>query len=567
MRLFTLIAFFLPVYVFGQSAEVVQTYNRALIFYQSEDYGSAATEFNKVLALDSSFVAARQCLAVCYDEMGDKNKAADQYRVLIRQNPTDVRSYYNLAMIRYDQANYTEALDLCTTILAMRPDYDKATKLQQNILAKTAKKEPAQRVGNVVPGDPMLLAYNRALDAYKRGSYKEAIKELDTQPDKERDNNSFYLYGITYLKLRDSTKAAEYFVKTIELNDQYADAHLNLGIILYNRHKFEEAAKHFEKATRIKPNEPYAGYFLGRAFYAMGRYIDALPYLQEASMYIPDGGEARELYRKAYAKANSPGDHPNPDDPAAVVKDGLTKAQRDKINKGVEYYNNKKFEFAADMFGSVVQEAPQSALAHYYWGVALRDMGKTEKARAIFLKTLELDPSFAKAHTALGDHFYNLAEYQPASDEYQKAIDFGDEAADTYFRLGNSFLKLKNEPKAIVNFRKAIQMDAYEAEYHFNLGLALYRTQTFHEAITTFQRAHELDNGNLDALYYASLSLSGAQKYNEALEVAEKALHKNKEYAPGFLAAAQALDYLGKTQQAERYRNHAYELDPRLEPK
>jgi tetratricopeptide (TPR) repeat protein len=570
MRIITLLFVLLAFGAFAQSPEVAQTYNRGLVFYQSEDYGSAAVEFSKVLVLDSSFVAARQCLAVCYDEMGEKNRAAEQYRILIRQNPTDVRPYYNLAMIFEEQGRTSEALDLCNTILALRPGYEKATKLQQNILARTARKEPAQRIGNVVPGDPMLLAYNRALDAYKRGSYREAIKELESQPQAERDNNSYYLLGITHLKLRDSTRAAECFVKTLELTENYADAHLNLGLILYNRRQFEEAAAHFERATHIKPTEPYAGYFLGRAFYAMGRYGDALPYLQEAAMYIPDGGEARELFRKAYEKANRPAEQADAVAKAtkeALGQDGLSKTLREKINQGVEFYNNKRYDFAADVFAAVVKEAPESALAHYYWGVSLRESGKAEKARAVFVRTLELDPSFAKAHTALGDHFYNQAEYHPASEEYQKAIDFGDESADTYFRLGNSFLKLRNEPKAIVNFRKAIQMDAFEAEYHFNLGLAHYRTKDYQEAVTAFNRAYELDNNNLDALYYGSLSLTGANRFEQALDMAEKALRKNREYAPGFLAAAFALENLGKETQAERYRQQAYELDPRLEPK
>lgn len=556
--------------LFAQTPESAKAYNKALIYYQSQDYENAAAEFEQALALDSSFLAARQCLATCYDEIGQPDLAEEQYRILIRQNPTDVRPYFNLALLLEAQGRSNEALDLCARILAIRPSYDKATKLQQNILAKSMRAEPAQRIGSVKPADPMILTYNRALEAYKSGSYKMVIKELDSQPESERDANSLYLRGIAYLKLRDSVQAAANFRKTIEMQENYADAHLNLGLILFNKGQFLTAAEHFERATRINPTEPYAGYFLGRSFYALGRFTDALPYLQEASMYIPDGGEARDLFRKCFEKANRPADQAEAAAKAgkdALGKDGLSQKTRDKINKGVGYYNDKDYEAAADIFTEVVQEAPNSAVAFYYYGVSLRESGKEQKAKAAFERCLQIEPSYAKAHTALGHQYYDIAEFLPASNEYEKAIEYGDESAETYFRLGNSFLKLKNEPKAITNYRKAIQMDALEADYHFNLGLALYRTKEFEEALSSFNRAHSLKGSNLDAIYYGSLCLTGQGKFEEALELAERAIRKNSDYAPGYIAAAYALDNLGKEKQAEKYRRNAYDLDPRLEPK
>jgi len=58
--------------------------------------------------------------------------------------------------------------------------------------------------------------------------------------------------------------------KSISLDPGLADAHLQLGALLHDQHRDQEAIPEFQAAIRIKPGDPDAHYRLAQAYLRAG---------------------------------------------------------------------------------------------------------------------------------------------------------------------------------------------------------------------------------------------------------------------------------------------------------
>ena len=83
-------------------------------------------------------------------------------------------------------------------------------------------------------------------------------------------------------------EAGTHFVASLASNPRNAAAHDNLGKILAMRGQFAEAESHFRAALAIKPNDADAQRAFGLALAQQGRIQDAVQYLQEALRLEPD---------------------------------------------------------------------------------------------------------------------------------------------------------------------------------------------------------------------------------------------------------------------------------------
>jgi tetratricopeptide (TPR) repeat protein len=58
--------------------------------------------------------------------------------------------------------------------------------------------------------------------------------------------------------------------KSISVDPRLADAHLQLGVLLHDLHRDQEAVPEFQAAIRIKPDDPDAHYRLAQAYVRTG---------------------------------------------------------------------------------------------------------------------------------------------------------------------------------------------------------------------------------------------------------------------------------------------------------
>jgi Flp pilus assembly protein TadD len=139
----------------------------------------------------------------------------------------------------------------------------------------------------------------------------------------------------------------------------------SLGYALQRSGLLDEAAAHYEKALRIRPDDYMSLLYLGIARFYQGRVPEAMEYAQAAIRSQPDSAKAHNLL-------------------------GMTLA------------NQNRNEAALDEMRRASELAPTDAEIRNDLGLALARLGRIPEAIDEFHEALRLNPNNAPAHTNLG---------------------------------------------------------------------------------------------------------------------------------------------------------------------
>lgn len=131
-------------------------------------------------------------------------------------------------------------------------------------------------------------------------------KELSSEQKSQQEAYSSFQKGIEMAKENKIDEAIEAFRKAAELKTDFAEAYINLGILLFQRAKNQEAEKVLVRALELKSEEPKAKEILGNIYFdeakalLQGDKIDeALEKLKTSYSYNP--GYSYTIYLLGYA--------------------------------------------------------------------------------------------------------------------------------------------------------------------------------------------------------------------------------------------------------------------------
>lgn len=161
--------------------------------------------------------------------------------------------------------------------------------------------------------------------------------------------------------------AADHFATAIEIDPSYAHARHNMGMILVQQGKLDEAIAEFEKAIEIEPRFTDAHNKLGAALANEGRLYEAIASFSKAIEIDP-------TYASAYANLGSAYD------------------QQDRTAEAVAAYS-KALEFMIDN--------SLAAQTHFKLGKLLAKTGNKTDAVTHYREALSLMPDYAPAQQAL----------------------------------------------------------------------------------------------------------------------------------------------------------------------
>ena len=188
------------------------------------------------------------------------------------------------------------------------------------------------------------------------------------------------------------------YQEAIRLRPGYAEAHNNLGVVLLQKDRIDEAIARFESALRIEPFYADAHNNLGNAWFGKGEWEKAAGQFQQALEILPGSVEPHynlgntwlrqgKLDRAAeeYAKALSI--EPAHTAPGAIWAGCSFRPATRKM---------PSLSFARS---SGIR--PDDAGARNNLGCALEQLGKTGEAVKQFQLALEVAPDFAEARSNL----------------------------------------------------------------------------------------------------------------------------------------------------------------------
>ena len=231
----------------------------------------------------------------------------------------------------------------------------------------------------------------RCYDAYleEKGDFYANIKHLADillKRSKSEGIKVFVLFSLMGLSdaLTENKESVAISVKItrkiIELNPELATAHYNLGVLLNDLGRKEDAEEEYREAIRIKPDYVAAHNNLGFLLDDLGRREDAETEYREAIRIKPD-----------YAAAHN--------------------------NLGVLLNNVGRREDAEKEWREAIRIKPDYAEAHYNLGFLLDDLGRREDAETEYREAIRIKLDDAEAHANLGILFSKTGKREEAKKE------------------------------------------------------------------------------------------------------------------------------------------------------
>jgi anaphase-promoting complex subunit 3 len=134
---------------------------------------------------------------------------------------------------------------------------------------------------------------------------------------------------------------------------------------------------------------------------------------------------------------------------------------------------------------------------------------------------------------------------------------------DALYRQGVAAFEAGRADEAIPLFEKAATAAKSNAQYWKAYGVALASREDYRASLEPLREACKLDRRLPDACYYFGRALYATDRYEAALEPLGQALQTDTDKARAETALAQALEALGRDQEAERhFRSAMARKDP-----
>jgi DNA-binding helix-hairpin-helix protein with protein kinase domain/Flp pilus assembly protein TadD len=161
--------------------------------------------------------------------------------------------------------------------------------------------------------------------------------------DPAAEARTLYDQGVVFTRSGRFSEAADAFRRTVTLNQDFAEAHHELGYALFRLRKYDESIAALEQSVRLRPRSADSYHVLGLSYSATARW-----------------NEASQALRQATAN--------NPNSPTFY------------FDFGVALKNAEDYPSAVRAFQKAVRLRPNYAVAHYELGLAYLANGDQEAA-------------------------------------------------------------------------------------------------------------------------------------------------------------------------------------------
>jgi len=403
--------------------------------------------------------------------------------------------------------------------------------------------------------------------------------------------------------LRDRVAAA---YRKAEAEPARADASGSVAMLLHAYDQFDVAEPWYRHAAQLDPAAFDWAYLLGVVRAERGRYEEAARSLSDAVSKRPRDVPARlKLAEVLLARSDLDASaalceeilKERPETPQAHYGLGRIEATRGRPAAAVE-----RFRRATELF-------PGYGAAYYALGLAYRDLGPADEARAALeayaahrmeapplddpvlarvrqLKTgalarlaegvrlgkagdvegsireheaaLAADPGLAQAHANLIAVYGRLGRWDKAEEHYRAAIALGPGLAEAHYDYGVLLVQQRRPQEAAEAFERALAISPNYAAAHNNLGNMLEAEGRTVEAESHYRAAIANDPTYRLARFNLGRMLVAQQKHTEAIAEMEKTLEPEDAETPRYLyALAAAWVRAGDREKGLRYGKEA----------
>jgi len=300
-------------------------WNNGKKYWKEKKYSEALDQFKKILDIDPSHFEAQLGIAQILKEEGEADEAVAEYEKAMALKKEDPRAYKDLAEIYWSEGKkyrvekkYPEALDQFKKLLDIDPGHFEAQLSIAQILREQGKTDEAVR------------------------EYEKAIKLKKDDPRASKDLAGIYWNeGKKFWTEKKYSEALDQFKKLLDIDPGHFEAQLRMAQILREQGKTDQAVREYEKAIRLKKEDPRAYKDLGFIYEGRPDPKNALRYYQDYLSVAPSGQDKEDIRKKVELLMKGP---TPPDDKAERIRNGLSAAQNAYDRGNYQECQNRSIE-------------------------------------------------------------------------------------------------------------------------------------------------------------------------------------------------------------------------------
>lgn len=369
-----------------------------------------------------------------------------------------------------------------------------------------------------------------------------------------KDATALFYLANCYNNLNRLSDAESYYIKVLEIRENYIDAYKNLCIICMKTGKENNAIEYAMKAKEIAPQDYTFDYLIGTAYVALKIYNKGIEYLEAALALNPEHFQIYNNLGTAYLLVGS----------REKAIDCYKKAIKIRPKDAISYYNigsiyqiQNKHEQACDYFEkayhldnqenylislalSELKSMQLEKAAKHYKALAILHPEKDsfqynlascyelmrdfQSAINIMKLLLARNPKSITMAQKLANLYIETRNFRQAKDLYDSIILKASPSSEVLYQYAILSTQLYDTGTAEKIFKKVIKMNPENAVAHKDLGVIYLNQRLFDYAEDEFRIAMELAPNDFDIIFEYANYLYSVSKYQEADKYYDKAL-------------------------------------------
>jgi len=222
--------------------------------------------------------------------------------------------------------------------------------------------------------------------------------------------------------------AAREYQAIIDLKPDFAEIHMNLGLVLHAQNKFDQSATALGKSLQLKPGVFAAMLFQGINHCKLGRPAQAVPLLTKAAAEQPANKQARFWLASALSDSGKPVE-------AVIELEKASASLRDDVD-------------ILQLLGETYQKASRE---------------ESEQAK-------DMAPASVERRLLLAESFLAQQEFMASEIYYRKLLEAGSPPAGAHLGLGTNLLRHGKIEEALQQFEAELLIDPYSVESYCGLA-------------------------------------------------------------------------------------------------
>ncbi|MHC4645165.1 MAG: tetratricopeptide repeat protein [Planctomycetota bacterium] len=234
------------------------------------------------------------------------------------------------------------------------------------------------------------------------------------------DAELHYVLGGSLWERGLAAEGTQSYRKAISLKPDYLDAYRNLGLVLVEQRRLNEAAAHYNKAVSIFPEDAGLYEGLGLTLFEQAKFNEAVEQYRKALEIDPNLANIHDNLGRALFNLGQPSEarkhfstalELNPEDSMAHNNMGSLLATQGDIEGAIEHYEIS------------LKISPRNILALHNVAMAYAGQGEFEKAVASFKRALRITPYDPEIHFGLGHCLQRQGRIEEAVEAYKRVVD------------------------------------------------------------------------------------------------------------------------------------------------